>query len=629
MPWNDGLTGPAYEVAASEATRLRVRAGPGTGKTFALMRRVARLLEEGVTGRRVLVSTFTRMAASDLKEAVVQLNVPGAGLVRATTIHAYCFGVLKRHDVLEITGRVPRPVLDFECRFLVEDLCGGTYGDVHERRRRLKAFEAAWARLQDDHPGWPRNAVDQAFQAELLDWLRFHRAMLIGELVPEALRYLRNNPAARELGHFIHILVDEYQDLNVAEQSIIDLLAGCGALTIVGDEDQSIYSFKYAHPDGIEDFHLRHSESEDKTLSTCRRCPTAIVMMANQLIANNTRRASRALIPREENGEGEVHIVQWRNIEAEADGLARFVRDRVATAQVQPGQILVLAPGRVFGYAIRDALNRLDVQAHSFFQEQALEGDPKQIEASRTQQAMTLLALLVDRVDSVALRCWCGFGSQSLRRPAWARVRQLCEESGDAISVVLEEIRNNRRSLPYGGSLRARLEELSRDLEECGALAGQDLIDRLFPADDDAFQTLRELASGVPANADAETLLDTLRTSITQPVLPTDVDYVRVMSLHKSKGLTADLVIVMGCVEGLVPRVDYGGAGQDMVLEEQRRLFYVALTRTRQTLVLSSVTNLPADVAHRLRARSRTITSRFIHELGPARPAAILGTELS
>ena len=501
MSWDDGLSGAAYEVAASQATRLRVRAGPGTGKTFALMRRVARLLEEGATARRVLVSTFTRMAASDLREALVQLNAPGAESVRATTIHAYCFGVLKRHDVLEITGRVPRPLLDFECRFLLEDLCQDSYGDVHERRRRLKAFEAAWARLQDDHPGWPPNAVDQAFQAELLEWLRFHRAMLIGELVPEALKYLRDNPAARELSRFVHILVDEYQDLNVAEQCIIDLLAGRGALTVVGDEDQSIYSFKYAHPDGIEDFHQRHSGAEDETLNTCRRCPTAIVGMANQLIANNARRASRTLIPCEENGQGEVHIVQWPNIRAEADGLARFVRDRVAVGRIQAGRILVLAPSRVFGYAIRDALNRVEVQAHSFFQEQALEGDPKHVGASRTQQAMTLLTLLVDRVDSVALRCWCGFGSQSLRRPAWARIQRLCEESGDAISVVLEEIRCNRRSLPYGGPLRRRLEELALGLDECDGLAGQDLIDRLFAADDEAFQALRELASAAPTDA--------------------------------------------------------------------------------------------------------------------------------
>ena len=100
---------------------------------------------------------------------------------------------------LASTGRVPQPLMDFEQRFLLEDLRGDGFGTIHKKRERLKAFEAAWARLQDEQPGWPNDATDRAFQAALLDWLRFHRAMLIGELVPEALRYLRNNPAARGL----------------------------------------------------------------------------------------------------------------------------------------------------------------------------------------------------------------------------------------------------------------------------------------------------------------------------------------------------------------------------------------------------------------------------------------------
>jgi DNA helicase II / ATP-dependent DNA helicase PcrA len=108
--------------------------------------------------------------------------------------------------------------MDFELRFLLQDLSGAGFGTIHDKRRRLKAFEAAWARLQDDEPGWPADPIDRAFQSALLDWLTFHNAMLIGELVPEALRYLRNNPMAPERTEFRYVLVDEYQDLNVAEQ---------------------------------------------------------------------------------------------------------------------------------------------------------------------------------------------------------------------------------------------------------------------------------------------------------------------------------------------------------------------------------------------------------------------------
>ena len=387
------------------------------------------------------------MAATDLKEAVEKLNSPGATSVKATTIHALCFRILNQSDVLATTGRVARPLLDFECRFLLEDLGAERLGNIHKRRKRLKAFEAAWARLQNELAGWPVDPGDQAFQAALLDWLRFHKAMLIGELVPEALRYLRNNPAAQELDAFGKILVDEYQDLNVAEQRVVDLLAGNADLTIVGDADQSIYSFKYAHPAGIEDFDQRNKGTKDETLRICRRCPVAIIRMANKLISHNSREVHRTLQPYHRNGHGEVQIVQWSDIEAEANGLARFIQHRVVAGRVQPGNILVLAPSRVFGYAIRDTLNAINVQAHSFFKEQALDGDPKMLLKSRTQQALTLLTLVARPSDAVALRCWCGFGSPNLRGPAWERVRRICDATRRSVVEILRDIRDGRHTV--------------------------------------------------------------------------------------------------------------------------------------------------------------------------------------
>ena len=635
MPWNDGLAGQSLHVAASDARRLRVRAGPGTGKTFTLMRRIARLLEEeGVRPKKILVSTFTRVAAADLQNAVVELNAPGAEQVRASTIHGLCFGILRRNEVLAITGRVPRPLLDFERRFLLEDLSGKDYGNFYRKRKRLQAFEAAWARLQSEKPGWPVEPVDRSFQSALLDWLRFHRAMLIGELVPEALRYLRNNPAAPELNAFAEILIDEYQDLNVAEQAVVDLLAHSANLTIVGDEDQSIYSFKYAHPAGIENFHEKNVGTVDKMLVTCRRCPTWIVEISNHLISHNTGQTHRELKTCHGNGRGEVRVVQWPDTETEANGLARFIARRVKTEQVNPGHILVLSPSRALGYAIRDALNKAGIHAKSFFQEQALDGDPKKIEKSCTQQAMTLLQLVANPSDAVALRCWCGFGSDNLRAPAWRRVRELCVEKGRSPAAVLADIRDRRHRLPHGARLRERLTELQKRLQNLDGLTGQELIDELFPDEDDRFQSLRESAMSTADGADAATILETVSSAITQPEIFADVDYVRVMSLYKSKGLTADLVIVMGCVDGLIPRIDYDLTleKQHEALEEQRRLFYVALTRARETLVLSSFTRLPTHEAHhlgmRVRGRGqrvRTQTSRFIDELGPTRPDPILG----
>ena len=105
---------------------------------------------------------------------------------------------------------------------------------------------------------------------------------MVGEVVPESLRYLRENPASEERAAFDHVLVDEYQDLNRAEQVLLDLLAEGGTLTVIGDENQSIYSFKFAHPDGISNFHETHPGTHDETLDECRRCPELVIKLANQ-----------------------------------------------------------------------------------------------------------------------------------------------------------------------------------------------------------------------------------------------------------------------------------------------------------------------------------------------------------
>jgi len=629
--WDDGLVGPARRIAELNHTPMRVVAGPGTGKTFALMRRVARLLQEGATPDRMLVCTFTRTAARDLEGELARLGVDGVDRVRAGTLHAFCFGLLGRVEVLEATGRVPRPLLHFEERFLLEDLNRDGFGRIRERDRRLQAFNAAWARLQWETPGWPEDPVDQAFHRELVRWLRFHQAMLIGELVPEALRYLRENPASPHRGVFEHVLVDEYQDLNRAEQVLLDLLAEAGHLIVIGDEDQSIYSFKFAHPEGIATFDRTHPGTYDVQLHECRRCPRLVVEMANRLIANNLDRTPRVLQPLPRNPDGEVLVVQWRTIEEEARGIAAIIRRRIQCGEVDPGRVLVLAPRRHLGYAVRDALNALGVFAHSFFHEEALDEDD-------AQEAFTLLTLLANPEDRVALRCWCGFGSPSLRSGAWARLRQHCETSGESPRAALERLTSGDLTLPHTRPLVERFRELQRCLSDLQGLRGQVLVDALFPGDQQWTALIRSLASRIEGDEfDAQALREHLRIGITQPELPTDVDYVRVMSLHKSKGLTADLVVVVGCVEGLIPTLTDGTPTEQAAsLEEQRRLFYVAITRTRLTLILSSVTQLPRDLAHRMGARvgrggprhANTIASRFLDELGPSRPAAVLGTTM-
>jgi DNA helicase-2/ATP-dependent DNA helicase PcrA len=197
---------------------------------------------------------------------------------------------------------------------------------------------------------------------------------------------------------------------------------------------------------------------------------------------------------------------------------------------------------------------------------------------------------------------------------------------------VLVALDEGTLSLPYTAPLLEPFRELRTLVDELFTVAGQPLIDSVFPPDTEWADDIRQLAEKLGlAEMNAAAQRDVLRNALTQPELPTDVEYVRVMSLHKSKGLTANLVVIVGCVEGLIPHVDFDLSVDEQArqLQEQRRLFYVALTRTRKTLVLSSVTKLPVETAHRMGARIRpwggTIASRFMGELGPSAPSAIRG----
>jgi DNA helicase-2/ATP-dependent DNA helicase PcrA len=215
MAWDDNLNqdSPAYGIASSDSRFNRVVAGPGTGKSFALKRRVARLLEEGIAPDRILPVTFTNVAAEDLQREMLKVGVPGCESIRGSTLHSLCMRILRRQNVLETVGRIPRPLNRFETEPLLYDL-SSAIGNKHKRAKRIRAYEAAWARLQHETPGHAKTTQDRAFENALVNWLRFHRGMLIGEIIPHVYQYLKNNPGAPEQVLYEHILVDEYQDLN-------------------------------------------------------------------------------------------------------------------------------------------------------------------------------------------------------------------------------------------------------------------------------------------------------------------------------------------------------------------------------------------------------------------------------
>ena len=641
MPWSDGLPAGthAHSIASSENSRIRVIAGPGTGKSFAMKRRVARLLEAEVDAASILPVTFTRVAAEDLHRELRRLEIPGCDNLEGITLHSLALRMLFGNRVLAATGRVPRPLNEFELKPLICDL-KKSHGGKENVKKLIKAYEAAWARLQHDEPG--EIALENAaFQVALQQWLRFHKAMLIGEVIPELYRYLDANPEAAERREYSHILVDEFQDLNRVEQGVIRLLSDDADVCIVGDDDQSIYGFKHAHPEGIQEWLDANPGADDLGLDQCRRCPTRVVEMANSLIGNNQLRPiQRTLDPMPGNGEGIVRILQYRDKSREVDGIAALVAQMIEEG-TPAGDILVLTQSsKAFGSPLYEALLEREVPTKSYYSETELSHPDAQC-------AFALLKLLVNREDRVALRWLVGVDVDNCHAAGYLRVREHCEESGCSPWEAFQQLESGALELRYTSRIVAAFREICRkitDLELLPNLAA--VVDHLFPADQASTRDIRCLSLkilGELGDEDREAFVRKLFDSIVHPEIPTEVEEVRIMSLHKSKGLSSPVTIIAGCVQGLLPRLPAGDFTPEQCarhLEEQRRLFYVGVTRVKAapnegkpgTLILTYSQRMPIKEARsagitparQLYQMAEFCPSQFIAELGPSAPYPVM-----
>ena len=458
----------------------------------------------------------------------MSLEVPNAEGLNGRTLHSLAMEVLMRNHVMETLGRTPRPLNAFELNPLLEDL-SANHGSKHERRRLITAYVAAWSRLQHEEPGYAATQAEQAFADELTDWLMLHEAMLIGEVIPHLYQYLRDNPAAPERTEFCHILIDEYQDLNRVEQEALALLGSGGDVCVIGDDDQSIYSFKHAHPAGVREWAELH-QAEDHEIGECRRCPTTIVRMANSLIRFNQDRLDRQMVERAENGAGEVVIRQFASAEDEANAVAAKIAQLTAGG-VPPGDIIVLAQRAAFGTPVFHRLRDAGVPCKSYYEESALDTEV-------AQQRFATLKLFLDNEDRVALRWLLGCNHARWNATAYARVMTHMRQSGMSPWETMSRLANNELAIPQTGRLVKRFREIRGELDALEQAQDLDVFIAAWLPEPEGVALLHEAALACRVDAqDVRQLFDGLYDAITAPEIPLEVTEVRVMSLHKSKGL--------------------------------------------------------------------------------------------
>ncbi|MYD16689.1 MAG: ATP-dependent helicase [Chloroflexi bacterium] len=568
---------PSNRIINSRAQFLRVRAGPGTGKSFSLQGRVARLLNEGLSPQKVLVVTFTRVSALDLQGELAGLGVTGAESIRATTLHALAMRMLGLQSIRSRFPRAARIVSDFERDPLISDLMRPGRGK-RDVRSMLRAYEGMWAKLQDDQPRSAKKPEERAFEEDLLDWLGFHDAMLLDELIPKLYRLLKANPDLLIANQYAHVLIDEFQDLNRAEQNLCDLVAGDAAIAVVGDEDQSIYGYKHAHPDGIRNWLDDKVDHDDVELVDCYRCPLLAVEAANALISGAPRDDRRSLVPLPEKGRGEVHV--WENWmpSHEAKRVVLEIQNLLDKG-VPPKDVLILTRNRRYGKEVQNQLTLSGIPAISYLSEAATPTDS-------VKHNLEVLTLASDVEDRVALRWLLGEGSSTWNKGRYTKFRAICKNEGmKSPWRILCEQADREAEHGVDSEVMSRFESIREEVEAVRRTQGTDAVmDMMFPREDATMADMRNIIEEEMKGRDpneeptlAELLLG-VRRAINLPEERDKGDFVRLMTLHKSKGLSAPYTFIVGCIDGVLPKRD------NTDYEEERRLMYVAASRVKADL---------------------------------------------
>jgi DNA helicase-2/ATP-dependent DNA helicase PcrA len=636
------LAGAELNAEQERAVRLGegailVLAGAGSGKTRVLTRRIEHLVREaGVPPDAILAFTFTNKAAGELKSRLAGLfdaeRAPWVG-----TFHAVClrilrregarsglaagFTVLDREDQHRLLGRLARE-REGEWREL-------TPGFVASRIAAAKVLLLGPAEYEES-AATPRERAVAALYAAYQEQLARQGAADFDDLIGATVRLLESDSVARArwAGRFRHVLVDEFQDTNHAQFRLIAGLASQhGNLMAVGDEDQSIYAWRGADLSNVLQFERSFPSATLVRLEQNYRSTPQILEAAGAVIAHNRRRRGKRLWTARPDGE-RLTLLLSGDEHAEAARLAAEAR-RHAERGGRLSEFAVLYRTNAQSRALELAFRQLGVPYE-------LVGGLSFYERREVKDLLAYLRLVVNardfeaflRIANVPRR---GFGERAVaavaarREAGEAVVARALEAALGAGEVPGPGRRGGQLLLALLGDLAARRAEgpeplLRQVLERTGYL---EHLDETSPG------PMRERRENVEELLTAAAEFRALRPEgsvedfLAEAALATDLDAwseaperAVLMTLHNAKGLEFSTVVVAGCEEGLVPHAS--ALGDEAELEEERRLFYVGLTRARERAIVSAV-----GFRRRFDGGGTGELSRFVREI----PAALLQVE--
>ncbi len=577
---------------------LLIVAGPGTGKTHTLTHRMACLARQDTTPDRMLAVTFTNKAAGELKSRLGDLLDSEARHAMVGTFHGICLALMRqwsRHVSIPFSLSVATP--DDQDRVARAQW---PLDNTTQRRRRLEEV-ARWK--ASGRTGEIPEAVSAYTRL-----LRRHGLLDFDDVILETTKLLHSDERFRQSVHerFRYVFVDEYQDINPAQHALLKILVEGGArITAIGDPNQAIYGFRGADTRYFHSFEDDFPGAKVQYLKENYRSAASLLDASSQVMGASDVTAAPPLVAALY-VQGHLVIRETRSDKAEAEyvvhqiermvgGTSHFSQDSGRLEDgADPGEersfgdIAVLYRMNSQHTAVVEALDRSGIPYQ-------VAGDTSLINRPGVQEMVTLLQLGDGRTVTTgsALRCLSstidGLGDRTVEliEDLWKQRTQI---TIDHVGELMDHPRLLMKRSRIGvEALMSDLKTMNSDLEKRTAadilknLARTSIWDKLKWRYPRADESLRELTRYARIETELPVLLDRLLLSQEYDAYGQASEHVNLMTLHAAKGLEFPVVFVVGCEDGLVP-LQHDGMESD--LDEERRLFYVAMTRAKERLYL-------------------------------------------
>ena len=608
---------------------LLILAGAGSGKTRVLTHRVAYLIDQGLAApEEVLAITFTNKAAREMKDRVALLVGPDSRRMWVSTFHAFCARILRVHAE-KLGYKREFTIYDGADQVRLVKRCIVELGK-DPKRFNPRSFQAQISSAKnvlmapDD---FLRNTEGYIAEnvAEVYDLyqrrLYENNAMDFDDLIMQTVALLELFPEVRERyqTRFKYIHVDEYQDTNHAQYRLVNILAaGHRNLCVVGDDDQSVYSWRGADIRNILDFERDYPEAKVVKLEQNYRSTQTILDAANAVVANNASRKAKALWTAGDEGE-RIRVFAASDEYAEARFVVSEV-EQLIEGGASPREISVFYRTNAQSRALEDVLVREGVPYQ-------VVGGVRFYERAEIKDAMAYLSVISNPDDSVSLERIINVPKRGLGNTSVAKLQDYARRNGLSLYGALSEAdaagltgaakKACRRVRELFEGLRVAAKEVP-PAELIGAVLDESGYREELEAEDtiEAESRLENLEELINAAREYERVEPepTLEGFLQEQALYSDQDSltseggsVTLMTLHNAKGLEFGHVFVVGMEEGTFP---HARSLDEHNLEEERRLAYVGITRARETLTLTH-----AKLRSSWGEREYRMPSRFLSEI--------------